>query len=76
MVPLRGFEPIFFEIESPFLVQFWCSWDGNYGFIGRVGRKPPNFVEQMNVLNTIYTLKLDLLHRWNLVNFIRTFAPK
>jgi hypothetical protein len=41
----QGFEPMFFEIESPFLVQFWCSWDGNYGFIGRLGRKPPNFVE-------------------------------
>ncbi|MCI0556304.1 MAG: hypothetical protein L0287_35630, partial [Anaerolineae bacterium] len=32
-------------LESPFLVQFWCSWDRNYGFIGQVGRKPPNFVE-------------------------------
>jgi hypothetical protein len=40
-----GFEPIFFEIESPFLAQFWSSWDGTYGFIGRVGRKPPKFVE-------------------------------
>jgi len=33
-----------YRSESPFLVQFWCSWDRNYGFIGQVGRKSPNFV--------------------------------
>ena len=34
-----------FEVESHFLVQFGCSWDGNYERIGRDGRKPPDFVE-------------------------------
>ena len=46
-----------FEIESPFLVwvQFGCSGDGNNGRIGRVGRKPPNFVEYVDVLEAIDT---------------------
>jgi len=36
-----------FETESPLLfwVQFGCSQNGNNGFIGRGGRKPPDFVE-------------------------------
>jgi len=46
-----GFDPaslgLTFETESPFLVQFWCSWDRDYGWTkiaqfcrvnGRIGR--------------------------------------
>jgi hypothetical protein len=36
-------------------VQFWCSGYRRHRLIGLDGRKPPNFVEYIGTLDTLYS---------------------
>lgn len=51
------------RVALPVWVQFGCNWDGNNGRIGLDGRKPPNFVEYVDVLDAIDAEEVCALHR-------------